>query len=116
MLLNGTKSRQVFVTPLPAASPFVHDWQTPLALILVMDAGKTLSPLQLLGKLYDLSPTELRVASALLAGSSPEEYARQAGVTQHTVRSQLKSLFRKTGTRRQSELVAVLSRVPPLRG
>jgi DNA-binding CsgD family transcriptional regulator len=115
MFLNGAENRQVFVTPLPAASAFVRDWQTPLALVLVMEAGKTLSPLQLLGKLYDLSPAELRVASALLVGNSPEDYGQQAGVTMNTVRTQLKSLFTKTGTHRQSELVAVLSRVPPLR-
>jgi len=116
MFLSDAETRQVFVTPLPAASTFAQDWQTPLALVLVMDAGKTLSPLQFLGKLYDLSPTELRVASALLEGKSPEEYTQEAGVTMNTVRSQLKNLFRKTGTRRQSELVALLSRAPPLRG
>lgn len=114
MFLSGEETRQVFVTPLPAASPFAQDWQTPLALVLVIEAGKTLSTLHLLGKLYDLSPAELRVASALLSGKSPEEYAQLAGVTLNTVRSQLKNLFRKTGTRRQSELVAMLSRVPPL--
>ncbi len=114
MLLNGEQNRQVFITPLPAASPFAKNWQTPLALVLVIEPGLTLSTQQLLGKLYNLTPAELRVASALLAGDSPENYAQQAGVTQNTVRSQLQSLFRKTGTRRQSELVAVLSRVPPL--
>jgi len=114
MFLNGQQTRQVFITPLPAASPFAKDWQTPLALVLVIEAGNTVSTLQLMGKLYDLTPAELRVASALLAGNSPEEYAQQAGVTQNTVRSQLKSLFRKTGTSRQSELVALLSRAPPL--
>jgi len=116
MLLNGEQTRQVFVTPLPAASPFAKNWQTPLALVLVIEAGYTLSTLQLLGKLYNLTPAELRVASALLAGHSPEQYALEAGVSRTTVRSQLSSLFRKTGTRRQSELVAVLSRVPPLQG
>lgn len=114
MFLAGEQPRQVFVTPLPAASPFAKDWQTPLALVLVMEAGKNVSALQLLGKLYDLSPAELRVASALLAGKSPEEYAQEASVTLNTVRTQLKNLFQKTGTHRQSELVAVLSRVPPL--
>ena len=114
MFLSGEETRQVFVTPLPAASAFAQDWQSPLALVLVIEAGKNLSTLQLLGKLYDLSPAELRVASALLSGKSPEEYAQEAGVTMNTVRSQLKNLFRKTGTRRQSELVAMLSRVPHL--
>jgi DNA-binding CsgD family transcriptional regulator len=64
--------------------------------------------------LYNLSPAELRVASALLTGKSPEEYAQEAGVTLNTVRTQVKSLFQKTGTHRQSELVSVLSRAPPL--
>jgi len=114
MFLGGEETRQVIVTPLPAASSFAQDWQTPLALVLVIEAGKNLTTLQLLGKLYDLSPAELRVASALLAGKSPEKYAQEAGVTLNTVRSQLKNLFRKTGTCRQSELVAVLSRVPRL--
>lgn len=115
MLMKGDIARQLFVTPLPATSSFVRDWQMPLALVLVTDAGKALSTLELIGKLYHLSPAELRLASALLSGKSPEEYARDANVTMNTIRSQLKSLFSKTGTHRQSELVALLSRVPPLK-
>ncbi len=114
MFLGGEQTRQVFVTPLPAASPFAQDWQTPLALVLVLESGNNMSALQLQGTLYNLSPAELRVAAALLAGKSPEEYALEAGVTMNTVRTQLKNLFQKTGTRRQSELVAVLSKAPPL--
>jgi DNA-binding CsgD family transcriptional regulator len=115
MFLSKEEPRQVFVTPLPAASLFAQDWQTPLALVVVMDTNQTLSPMQLLGKLYDLSPAELRIASALLEGKSLEEYSQEAGVTMNTVRTQLKNLFRKTGTHRQPELVTVLRRVPPLR-
>ena len=114
MFLNGEQSRQVFVTPLPAASPFAEEWQKPLALVWVMEADTKLPALDILGKLYSLTPAEMRVASALLMGDSMEEYAKQAGVMASTIRSQLKSLFRKTGTSRQSELVALLSRVPPL--
>lgn len=115
MILRSDASLQLFVTPLPAASALVRDWQRPLALVWVMETGKVLPQLELIGKLYDLSPAELRVASALLAGRTPEEYAQDTGVTINTVRTQLRSLFNKTGTRRQSELVAVLSRVPPMR-
>ncbi|MGZ5621090.1 MAG: helix-turn-helix transcriptional regulator [Methylobacter sp.] len=114
MFLTGEEGLKILLTPLPAASPFAKDWQTPLALVLVVEDGKSLSTLQLLGKLYDLSPAELRVAAALLIGQSPEEYAQEAGVSINTVRSQLRNLFRKTDTYRQSELVVVLSRIPPL--
>ena len=114
MLLAGEESRQIFVAPLPAVSPFAQDWQTPLALVLVIEANKNLSAMQMLGALYDLSPAELRVASALVSGKSPEEYALMAGVTMNTVRSQIKSLYSKTDTHRQLELVALLNKVPPL--
>jgi DNA-binding CsgD family transcriptional regulator len=114
LLLNGDRTRQVFAIPLPATSAFVKDWQMPLALVLILEPGKNLSTLQLLGSLFDLSPAELRVAAALLAGKSPEHYAHEAQVSLNTVRTQLKSLFRKTGTSRQSELVALLSQLPQL--
>lgn len=114
MFLTGEQTRQVFVTPLPAASSFAQDWQRPLALVFVMEVGKNIPALHMLGALYGLSPAELRVAAALLVGKSPEEYALESGVTMNTVRTQLKNLFQKTGTHRQSELVAVLSKAPPL--
>ena len=44
-----------------------------------------------------------------MAGQSLEEYASAANVTLNTVRSQLKALFQKTGTKRQAELVALLN-------
>jgi DNA-binding CsgD family transcriptional regulator len=114
MFLNGTENRQIIVVPLPAASPFAQDWQTPLALILVIEASNNLPTLKYLAHLYNLSPAELRVAEALVAGKSPENYATEAAVSMNTVRSQLKNLFNKTGTHRQSELVALLSRAPSL--
>jgi DNA-binding CsgD family transcriptional regulator len=114
MILKGKESRQLFVIPLPAQSPLARDWQTPLALVLVVETNRNLGTLTLLGKLYDLSPAELRVAAALLTGKSPEEYAQNAAVSVNTVRTQLRNLFKKTGTSRQSELVALLSRMPAL--
>ena len=115
MFLHDDEVRQVFITPLPSMSSFMLNVNMPLALILITEPNEIVSEVQLMGKLYDLSPAELRVATALLAGKSPGEYAIDAGLTMHTVRSQLKNLFSKTYTRRQSELVALLSKLPPLR-
>lgn len=58
--------------------------------------------------LFDLTPAEARVARALLAGGSVSEIARGAKLSPDTVRGQLKSVFRKTGTRGQVELVRLL--------
>ena len=49
-------------------------------------------------------------------GHSLEEAAGHRGVTMNTARSQLKQIFFKTGTSRQSEVVRlVLTGVPPTR-
>jgi DNA-binding CsgD family transcriptional regulator len=111
--LHGEATRQVFVLPLPATSPLNRDWQIPLALVLVMNNDTKLPTLQLLGALYGLTPAELRVAAALVSGNSLEAYAQQAGVTLNTLYTQVKSMYRKTGTSRQGELLALLNRCPP---
>jgi len=66
----------------------------------------------LLQAAYALSPAEARLAGMLIEGWSPSDVARILGVTMNTVRTQLKNVFRKTGTRRQSELVSALLRGP----
>ena len=70
---------------------------------------------ELLGALFGLSRAEARLAICLLMGRSAAECARAAGVGVATIRSQLHSIFSKTGVRRQAQLVALLSRVPLLR-
>jgi DNA-binding CsgD family transcriptional regulator len=70
---------------------------------------------RLLATLFGLSPAEARLALWLVAGHTPEECARRAGVGVATVRSQLHNIYVKTGTRRQAELVALLCKLPALK-
>jgi DNA-binding CsgD family transcriptional regulator len=70
---------------------------------------------EVLGALFGLSRAESRLAIGLLMGRSAAEYARLAGVGVATIRSQLHSIFVKTGVKRQAQLVALLARVPALR-
>ena len=114
MFLDSSEAGQVLVTPLPIASTLNRNCQSSLALVLVINAKQNMAVLQLLGKMYYLSPAELRLTSALLQGKSLNEYAQETGVTLNTVRSHLKAVFKKTNTSRQSELVVLLSRVPAL--
>jgi DNA-binding CsgD family transcriptional regulator len=69
---------------------------------------------ELLGALFGLSRAEARLARHVLMGRSVAECARQAGVGIATIRTQLHSIFTKTGVKRQAQLVALLSRVPVL--
>lgn len=61
---------------------------------------------------YGLSAMEADLASRLHADHSLDEIATQRGVTRETLRTQLKSLFHKTGVTRQSSLVRLLATFP----
>jgi len=57
----------------------------------------------------NLSPAELRVARTLLEGLTAQEMAQEMNRSLPTIRSHIKALLRKTGTRRQQELVQMLT-------
>ena len=61
-------------------------------------------------RVYGLSPTEARIAVHLADGGSVAGYAEMAGVSPATARSQLKSIFAKTGVNRQAALSALVGR------
>ena len=84
---------------------------TPQVLVTVFEPGKSVTidpdPL-LLATMFDLTPAEAKVAVALAKGLSPKKIAVTLCLAVSTVRSQLKTIFSKTGARRQSELVGML--------
>jgi DNA-binding CsgD family transcriptional regulator len=63
---------------------------------------------------FGLSQAETRLASLVARGLSPRQAAEELGIAHETARSGLKAVFAKTGTHRQSELVALLARIPAL--
>jgi DNA-binding CsgD family transcriptional regulator len=69
---------------------------------------------EMLAALFGLSRAEARLALGLLMGRSAAEHARHAGVGLATIRTQLHSIFCKTGVQRQAQLMALLSKVPVL--
>src|SRR5262245_16670199 len=54
---------------------------------------------------FALSPAEVRLVAYLFAGASLRSSAKALGIKYETARSYLKSVFQKTGTHRQAELV-----------
>ncbi|MBN9219128.1 MAG: helix-turn-helix transcriptional regulator [Mesorhizobium sp.] len=72
------------------------------------------SPTLLTG-LFDLTPAEARLASTLSQGVALKDAAAGSKITIKTARTYLERIFAKTGTRQQSQLVALLKgadRVP----
>lgn len=60
---------------------------------------------------FHLSPAEVKLVTALADGVSLAEFSERGAISIHTARNQLKSVFWKTGTSRQSELVALFLRL-----
>lgn len=90
--------------------PFQCNGSSYLLLCIDLKAMKTPDP-DLLQRGFGLTPSEARLAATITAGLSLQEIATRFGVGIGTLRTQLKSVFIKTDTRRQSELVALLGQL-----
>ena len=81
-----------------------------ILVITPLGAAQTL-PHDLLNGLFDLSPAEVRAANGLLEGKTIDDLAAQFALSRETIRSQVKAVFAKTGTTRQSDLISLLANV-----
>lgn len=79
-----------------------------VAVFLSRPGGLQLSPKRLV-TLYKITPAEARLAARLAALRTVEEAAEDLGISVSTARTQLKTVFGKTGTRSQSELLMLLA-------
>lgn len=96
--------------PVAARSPFLG--ARVLLTLSLLAPARGVEPRDLV-RLFGLTPAEARLAAMIAQGTPPGEAAEQFGVSRETVRNQLKAIFSKTDTHRQSELVALLSRLAP---
>jgi DNA-binding CsgD family transcriptional regulator len=64
---------------------------------------------QLLQQVYGLTPAEARLAMLILDGQAPGDAAISLKVSVTTIRTQLSAILKKTGARKQAELVRHLS-------
>jgi DNA-binding CsgD family transcriptional regulator len=78
-----------------------------LLLIRSPAATGTLDPVRL-ASLFELSTRESELVAALADGRGLDEFAGETERSIHTVRTQLKSIYRKTGTQRQADLVRLV--------
>ena len=103
----------VYVLPIalsshPAAQFLTHA----RAIVLAIDpeASGPADP-ALVRDVLGLTLGEARMAALIGTGLSPRESAEKLGITEETARTVLKRVFSKTGVSRQSELVALLTKL-----
>jgi DNA-binding CsgD family transcriptional regulator len=73
--------------------------------LVVANEGREIPQADFLENRFGLTPAQARLVIHLTAGKSLRSSAEALGVKYETVRSYLKSVFEKTGTHRQAELV-----------
>lgn len=84
---------------------------TPAAIVRVLETETHATLSEEHQDLFQLTHREIEIASALLEGHSIDSLAAKFGMSRNTARVHLQSLFRKTETNRQSDLVRILTSV-----
>lgn len=107
------EGRPLVVEAMPLAQGVVEDpfcMLRSIVLITDLDCAPAL-PTARLRHVFGFTNAETRLAVHIGSGVDIDEAAMILGITRHTARSQLKSIFSKTETHRQAELVALLMRL-----
>jgi len=114
---QGRPTKVMLLMPMrTAAAPAPKCVRLPerLVLLAVIDPPNRLLPDEhLVRSVYGLSVAEARIALKIAAGKSLSQIALESRTSLHTVRTQLKAVFAKTGTSRQAELALTLAALAP---
>lgn len=111
---EGRPPLDCLLTPVHPAANALSLWPCPCyATLYLHDREQDLhiDP-ALLGQLFGLTDSEARVAADIAAGLEPAHIAKRHNRSPHTIRTQLKSVFSKTGCSRQSQLTALVLQSP----
>ncbi len=108
---EGTPALLVSATPFRSSHLLTED--RPCSLVFLSDSGAApASRGYLLRSLFELTPSECRLADLLLETCDLRAVAERMRITYNTSRFMLKCIFQKTGTRRQAELIRLLMKLP----
>ncbi len=112
---DGAAALQLWISPLSQnnhAMGFESGPGSDAVIVVMVDPdADTPVATTLLRSLFGLTAAESKLAAALVNGMSIENYAKATNVSYNTARSHLKSIFVKTRTHRQVDLVILLSKL-----
>lgn len=112
---SALEAMVVHVIPIRLSARDIFD-RCVAALILTPVTLPQAPPVELVRSLFDLTPTEARVARDLAGGKTVEDIAVDYGVSPNTVRTHVRGVLQKTGRSRQADVVALLTGIyAPLR-
>jgi len=105
---------QVSMTPIPSDVDLGFLTSTPSSLVWITPIAPRNDVGHDMARLFDLTPAERRVLDKLIAGEDLRQAATLLRISIHTARTQLKSIFRKTGRRSQGQLLILAARIATL--
>jgi DNA-binding CsgD family transcriptional regulator len=113
-LARPSLAEPLLVLVAPASSR--HPWPSevkPAALVFITDPERMPRfELRQLMSLFDLTPTEAKVALAVSSGQGVPETAQALCMSTNTIHTHMRRIFRKLGVNRQAELARLLARLP----
>ena len=104
----------VSITPIPPGLNRGFSTAAPSSLVWITPTAIQKDCAQAMARLFDLTPAERRILDRLIAGEELRQAATLLRISIHTARTQLKSIFRKTGRRSQSQLLLLAARIATL--
>jgi DNA-binding CsgD family transcriptional regulator len=105
---SGRRPLQLTVSPLRMRVPVLAG-APPRAIVLIADPDARPVPTEeVWRRLFGLTPAEARLAALLASGLRVDECSDALAVSQATVRTHVKRLLHKTGSRTQSDLMRAL--------
>ena len=110
---HGHRSYVVLIAPVSPAASSLFSQSRRLALLLISDPERRPKSLdRYLIEAFCLSQKEAELAAAVFEGKRFGEIAQERGVSLNTIKTQMKAIFVKTDTTRQSDLVRLLGSIP----
>jgi len=104
---DDVRPLSIMVAPVHLSTETEGNSQVAAIFIRDLEVRQSVPP-DVLAKLFGLTPAEARVVVELVKGKRPQEVADDLSVSLNTVRNQLKQIFSKTNTGRQSELISLV--------
>lgn len=109
---SGRPAYLLNLAPLPPENEFGSARGRAHVIIFIVDPCASLAlDAALLKRLYGFTEAEARVAGRMYVADTTRQASEALGVAESTIRAQLRSIFAKTGTHRQSELMKLLSSI-----
>jgi DNA-binding CsgD family transcriptional regulator len=113
MLLRRSAGRPLHCKLTPFSSESAFFAASPSAILFIGDPeAAPISRSTVMRSLYRLTPAESQLADLLLTGDTVASAADRRGITEDSARTQLKSIFHKTDTKRQTDLIRLMLSVP----